>query len=279
MDIQFWREFLIGLIGPAIGGFVAVVGAIYIERRRDLSRRRQRHLELLKKEVLERVSSKLKDWYIPILKKEKSSIHEQWIKQPLQGISITERERQGSFELVFAQYGEPSPDQHLYECSKAIHFPEFFNRLEAWQHDFDSFNQECVCYVKELVTRIEQGMPIPVHTMAEEQTKWIGSKRLAIYVFEMQFGFPFQVVRLECRSQNLWDIELPGGYIALHGVSTEEKDACLKLVEDLMHDRATADNLIKSAKQLEKEATSLMGDLEILLRASHLHSDCDEIRT
>jgi len=172
MNIQFWPEFVIGLIGPAIGGFIAVTGAIYVERRRELSRRRQKHLELIKKEVLERVSSRMKDCYIPILKREKSSIREQWIKQPSPAISITERgRRQGSFELVFAPCEEPAPDQHLHECSKAIHFPEFFKRLEDWQHDFDSFNQECMCYVKELVTRIEQGIPIPVHTMAEEQTK------------------------------------------------------------------------------------------------------------
>ena len=279
MDIQFWREFVIGLIGPAIGGLIAVTGAIYLERRRELSRRRQRHLELIKKEVLERVSSRMEDWYMPILKREKSSIREQWIEQPSQLISVTERKRQGSFELVFAQCEGPAPDRRLYKCSKAIHFSEFFNRLEAWQHDFDLFNQECMCYAEELVTKIEQAIPIPVRTIAEEQTKWIGSKRFAIYVFETQFGFPFQVVRPECQSQNLWNIELPGGHIALHGVSAEEKDACLKLVEDLMHDRATVDNLIGSAKQLEKKATSLMRDLEILLRASRLHLDCDEIRT
>lgn len=268
-------ERLLTLFIPLVGGALAVVAGMLLERRRvGLARRRDHHKEIQDK-VFRPLEQKIREYFLPILQSGVCNIELRQRLDPRTRAAATDYlfERRDELQTFHPQWSNIElPSHALYDCSRRVHYPNIIRQYEDLEADISDYNYQCLEYVQSIAAKIKQTMGLPDQPPAP----WLRADALGLHIYQRQLGLEPHGVKLRDAKTHLNNtVELPGGSGVIICVTQAQASKALELVTELENERECLEKLLSKAASLRPRADALRDNLEGLFYASGLVGKCD----
>lgn len=266
------------LFVPLVGGALAVIGGMLLERYRVKRSQRREHLRDIQGKVFAPIEQRIKGLFLNLLRRKQSNIELELDQRRRTGAEATEYSWTRRERLKIVQPDptilEPISDA-LYNCSKTTHYKDIINEYEILEADFDTYNTWCLDYVQSLADQIKSNLDLPDEPK-DVQGPWVRAEALALHIYKRQRDYEPQPVRLrDPRTHPTNTIELPGNSGAIINIAQSEVDKAIELLNRLERNRERVDELINVAASLRKRAIELGQNLERLRYTSVLKGKCE----
>jgi hypothetical protein len=247
----------------------------------------QKHLDDIKKEVLEPMLRILDETYIPVLEGKNTII--KYTAKNVWGKGVDVRQHSGElkFDLEIispesenrTNWNIPPPkiNQNLYRDIKENHYIEFINNIEKLQSGFIAFGNKWLSYAVEIQNIIEKEITLPLFDGDNAKESFVNSKALAGFIIEKINGINPSPVGI---SEGRNSISLPGWTFSEGSYPTgltgkpEEVKKCIDLVNRLIADDKKYAELHPEQEKLLKSANFLRSELDQIIKTYKLRGKC-----
>jgi hypothetical protein len=235
---------------------------------------RQAHLDELKEKVLLPIQQGLAG-YTALVRHQSPVVGDPWgVRRQNEKVSVTEPPNElGPGLSTIALDILSSTDPTFYADCKMRHFREQIAHTEEFLAEWCSHVDQCRAWVERLADEILLGSQLPPFPVTPRGSSYVMQYRLGIFVYRRLFRNLDYALFKDC--QNLkWSIL---GFDGTSAEGTEQQmDAVLSLLDRLMEEeKNTADRLLKDARALEQNLSSLSRELGYAIAARRLHRHCD----
>ncbi|MEQ4487939.1 MAG: hypothetical protein AAC990_06010 [Dehalococcoides mccartyi] len=279
-SLPLWER-LVSIIAPLIGGALAVIGGILLERSKSKRQRRREHLQAIQKRVLAPLEERIKIRLINsfIVKENNIEIKDEARIRP--DIKATEYSKTQRPILGIHRADSPGtepPSDALYECAKAVHFTPIIHDYEQVEADFEKYNSKCLQYVNSLSDLIIEQLSLP-----EEPTQPLGpyvrADALALHIYERQRGYQALPVRLRAViTESVNTIEGPESDGLVINIDQVLVTQALDLITHLERERHVVDELESTASDIFNQAFKLGLSLEKAKNTNILVGSCELLK-
>lgn len=268
-------ERLLTLLIPLVGGALAVIAGILLERRRTTRAQRREHLRGIQDRVLRPLEQRIEKYMLPLLKLGVCNIQLGQRLNPRTSIEATDYlyERRDGLRIAHPDSSTAEiPSRALYECSKRVHHTELIRQYEELEADISDYQYQCLEYVQSLAAEIMRNTGLP----DQPPVPWVRAEALALHIYQRQLGLePYGVKLRSPTTEPTNTLELAGGNGVMIGVTQDQAKRGIQLVTELENSRQHLDELLSKADNLRQRADALRDELERLLYAPSLQGKCE----
>jgi len=268
-------ERLLTIFIPLVGGALAVLAGMMVERRRGRVARRREHHREIQDRVFRLLEQKIREYFLPILQAGTCNIELRQRLDARAAAAATDYLFERTDELAIVRPDLSTievPSRALYDCSKRVHYPEVIRQYESLEANISDYQSQCLEYVQSLVAKIRQDIGLS----DQPPPPWMRPEALALHIYQRQLGLEPHGVKLrDAKKQPTNTVELPGGSGVIIEVTQAQASKALELVTELENSRERLDKLTSEAASLQPRADAPRDDLERLLHASGLVGKCD----
>lgn len=267
-------ESLVRLLIYVGGVATTVIGSWASSKIHVYHENKKAHLEDIKQKVLNPLSDGLAEQYGSLVTHRSPVVVENWgVRQRRENASVTAYpNEQGPLLAKVSPNILAATDQALYTDAKKQHFREVINRVEQFLIAWDAHADECYVWVLRLSDEILAECKLPTHPVPHA-SPYVMHYRLGVFIYRrLCHSLDFALSK---RYQNpLWVLE---GFDGTPASGTEQElDALLSYLDSLMlRERSTADRLLRNARALEQNLTSLRSEINYAVAARRLRHKCD----
>ena len=263
-----------------VGGVLsAVLGSLVSSKIRIYHDNRKSHLEDIKQKVLMPLADGFDEKHHSLVKHRTPVITAEWgLRARKENASATEQpDEHGPMLIIAAPDIRGTTDPILYVDAKKKHFPKLIAHTDDFLLAWRAHAQKCCDWVCRIAEEVLCDSEMPAHPISTGP-RYVMHHRLATFVYMRLFNISGAAVSK--RNQNFgsqspsWVLESGTGAVAL---GTEEDMGRLMCLLDrlLEKERPTAALLRDEARVLEKELSTLRGELNYAIAARRLRRRCD----
>lgn len=274
------------LLGAIISAGAGILVAFFTIRYQEMQRRKKEHLKEIKNKVLNPFMEMLNRCYVPTVNGRLVNIVDT-IKQKQTGLISEEEFEKASkeleFELKISDLYEGTlsrfiPDDKLYSCTKAKHFPEFMKRYEEFERRFDEYHKSCLNAARKIRGEIKNEVSLPSFKgISGGTTPYICENSLAIFVLKKRVEKNNNNFLKIKENKDVASLKIMGPSAGRDEVAQgnlKQVKECKEKMENLARKKDYAEDLVKQAELLIPKAKALRNEAEELLRQTKLPGKC-----
>jgi hypothetical protein len=266
-------EWIVRLLLYVSGVASTIVGSLISSKIRVYHDNRKAHLDDIKQKVLIPLNNALAGTYRPLVKHQSPVVIEEWgVRIRKKDVSVTEYpNEQGPLLVSVAPDIRSAMDQALYLDAKKKHFSKLIIQTEKFLAAWHSHAEECHGWVAGLAEEILANCQLPTHPVTHGSS-YVMHFRLGVFVYRRLFHNV--ELALHKRNQNPgWVVE---GFDGTPAAGTEqEMDTVISGLDRLIErEKGAADRLLRNARVLEQDLSSLCDELNYAIAARRLRGKC-----
>lgn len=239
--------------------------------------RKQKHLEDIKREVLQPMFNDLTIICIPILERKKQIIttyysYNKDLKPQFKIISSLESEESGELKPGIPIYYKSTYqkiNENLYNDIKKNHFMELIKYWEDFDSQLKEYTQSWVSFSGQISNKINDEIELPLIENFNMDSDFIYTYEIAAYVANYVYGFN-QLNPVRSTERGLEIIN----QVVLKG-SQEKRQKCLELIEKLKKDKSPLEKLNSVHKELLEKAYTLQNNIDKTIKTYKLSGSCE----
>lgn len=233
---------------------------------------KQKHLEDIKREVLQPLLNNLNAIYIPILEKEKEIVIDgySYNKEQIQFklVSTLESVKIESIGLI-VKPNYQKINENLYSDMKEKHFRELVKEWEDFESQIKQYSDNWVSYAENIFSKINGELRLPIISNFDMTGDFIYTYRLAAYVTNIIYGFDQRnPIRSSEKGLSFVNMDVLRG-------SKEKQHKCLELIDRLEKDDSFPKELNSVHKELLGKAYHLQRELDRTIKTYKLSGNCE----
>lgn len=280
---------VIGIVTAAVSAALAAalgtIGGMMLERRRSRNEDKRRHLDEIRREVLEPLLNRIESYCRGISGGQKSPIEivtnrhsdpigdrdsweKEWIEDfaPLKPIGYPKPGSYSSDHLAqeIRDTSHGKLNRVLYEHAKDSHFSDLFERYEIAEESLKRFQDDCVEYARAVMDRLSEELDMHIGKRIGDPSNGGGlSRRLGTFILERQLGLS---------TRSLYIREDPGGswfeaslmaeneYYAFG--NSDQIKACAEAIKSIFTDD-NASHLKQQRQEIDGAFAAIENDLKV----------------
>lgn len=255
-----------------IGTIIDLIPSFIKSRLCSKEERKQRHLDDIKKDVLQPLFNNLTTIYIPILEKEKEIVIDgySYNKEQIQFklVSTLESVKIESIGLI-VKPNYQKINENLYSDMKEKHFRELVKEWEDFESQIKHYSGNWVSYADKIFTKINDELRLPIISTFDMTGDFIYTYRIAAYVTNIIYGFNQRnPIRYSEKGLSFVNMDVLRG-------SKEKQQKCLDLIDKLEKDDSFLKELNPAHKELLGKAYHLQRELDRTIKTYKLSGNCE----
>lgn len=255
-----------------LGTIIDLIPSFIKSRLCSKEERKQRHLDDIKKDVLQPMFNNLTTFYIPILEKEKEIVIDSYSynKEQVQYKLVPSLESVKIETIgLNVKPNFQKINENLYSDIKEKHFRELIREWEDFDSQLKQYSDNWVSYAEKIFSKINDEIKLPIINNFNMEGDFIYTYRLAAYVTNIIYGFNQRnLIRYSDKGLVIINMDVLRG-------SKEKQQKCLELIDKLEKDGSFLKELNPVHKELLGKAYHLQRELDRTIKTYKLSGNCE----
>ncbi len=233
--------------------------------------RKQKHLEDIKKEVLQPILNNLNTIYIPILEKQKEIIMSDHSYGKDQKVHFRIIPWYNSEKMLYSLHPRltyQKTNETLYNDIKKNHFRELIKNFEDFDSQLKDYTNNWISYSEQIFSIINDKIKVPLIENFNMNSDFINTYELAGYVINDIYGIQLDPIRSSGSELSIVNNPVLKG-------TPEKIQKCLELIIELKKDDSVSKKLNPIHKELLGKAYTLQSETDKIIKTYKLSGNCE----